>query len=153
MTSNKASRKPVLFNSTDIENTPSEGFPDPSSGGDVSWKTLISAPITATDTFTVGIATCAPKKTTGCRGHLKPHTHQQAEVYHVTQGKGIVTIDGEKHKIGKGGVLWIPGDAEHGIENVGEEDLVWLYVFAVDGFEDVVYNFDQDEYRGQKAKL
>ena len=82
---------------------------------------------------------------------MKLHRHRQAEIYHVTQGKGVVTIDGKGYEVGKGSVVWIPGDAEHGIENVGEEDLVWLYAFAVDGFADVVYRFD--EPGPGKAKL
>ena len=62
-------------------------------------------------------------------------------MYHITQGKGIVTIDGKEHMVSKGSVLWIPGDAEHGTENIGDEDLVWLYVFAVDGFGDTFWAY------------
>lgn len=137
------SKTPIVWRVDDIAKLPSECFPDPSIGGDVSWRTLISAPQTVTDTFTVGIGTCKPGASGGCRGHLKPHRHKQAEIYHVTQGRGLVTIDGEGHEVGKGNVVWIPGDAEHGIENTGEKDLVWLYVFAVDRFEDIVYRFDE----------
>ena len=50
-------------------------------------------------------------------------------------------------------MLWITGDAEHGIENVGEEDLVWLYAFAADGFEDIVYRFEEPGPGKEKAKL
>lgn len=50
-------------------------------------------------------------------------------------------------------MLWIPGYAEHGTENVGDEDLVWLYVFAADGFEEILYRFDEPGPRVVKAKL
>jgi quercetin dioxygenase-like cupin family protein len=143
----------IVLGAEDIKQTALESFPDPSAGGDVCWKTLISAPKTATDTFTVGIATCAPGKSAGCRGHLKQHRHKQAEIYHVTQGKGVVTIDGKEHSVSKGSVVWIPGDAEHGTENVGDEDLVWLYAFAADGFEEVVYRFDEPGPEKEKAML
>lgn len=146
-------KKPVILSSNDIVNTTSESFPDPSTCGDVSWRTLISAPKTSTDSFTVGIATCTPGTSAGCRGHLKLHRHKQAEIYHVTQGRGLVTIDGQEHAVSKGSVVWIPGDAEHGIENAGEEDLVWLYAFAADGFEDIVYRFDEPGPGKKKAKL
>lgn len=152
-TNTKPAASPLLFNAKDISNIPLEGFADPTLGGDVGWKTLISAPQTPTDTFTVGIATCAPKKKTGCRGSLRAHRHKQAEMYHITQGKGIVTIDGKEHEVSKGSVLWIPGDAEHGTENVGDEDLVWLYVFAANGFEEILYRFDEPGPRVVKAKL
>ncbi|PVH97892.1 RmlC-like cupin [Periconia macrospinosa] len=142
------STKPIVLNANDIIGTASERFSDTNTGGDVSWRTLISTPKTPTNTFTVGIATCAPGVSAGCQGYLKPHRHKQAEIYHFTLGKGLVTIDGEEYEVGKGSVVWIPGDAEHGVRNSGEEDLVWLYAFATDGFEDVVYRFDDPE-RGQ----
>lgn len=152
MTDTKA-KKAIVLSADDIKEIAPESFPDPSAGGDVSWKTLISAPKTATDTFTVGIATCAPGKSAGCRGHLKPHRHKHAEIYHITQGKGVVTIDGNEHPVSKGSVVWIPGDAEHGTENVGIEDLVWFYAFAADGFEQIVYRFDEPGPVKGKAKL
>lgn len=148
-----SAKKAVVLSASDINGRASESFPDPSTGGDVSWKTLISAPETATDTFTVGIATCAPGKSAGFRGHLKLHRHRQAEIYHITQGKGVVTINGKEHAVSKGSVVWIPGDAEHGTENVGEENLVWLYTFASDSFEEVLYRFDKPEPEKVKAKL
>lgn len=38
-------------------------------------------------------------------------------------------------------VVFIPGNAEHGIRNEGLEVLRWLYVFPCDGFEEVKYVF------------
>ncbi|PSN74303.1 RmlC-like cupin [Corynespora cassiicola Philippines] len=136
---------PLILHSEDIANTPSECFPSSVTGGKVTWKTLMSEPKTSTNTFTSGIATCEPGD-----GHLKLHRHKQAELYHVTEGRGIVYIDGKEHEVAKGSVVFIPGDAEHGIRNTGEENLVWLYVFATDGFGDVVYRFSEEQ---PKAKL
>lgn len=45
--------------------------------------------------------------------------------------------------------VFIPGDAEHGVFNDGDEELRWLYVFP-GAFEDVVYRF---RCEGGKAKL
>ncbi|KAH6622245.1 RmlC-like cupin domain-containing protein [Boeremia exigua] len=136
-------KAPLILSGPSIAATAVSSFPDPHTSGSVTWKTLISAPQTASDSLTVGIATCAPGSAAGCRGDLKPHRHAQAEVYHVVQGRGVITIDGKGYAVEKGSVVWIPGDAEHGIVNEGEEELVWVYVFAVDGFEDIVYRFDK----------
>jgi len=54
-----------------------------------------------------------------------------------------VTIDGIEHEVKKGSMVFIPGDVEHGIKNVGEGNLVWLYAFAADSFGQVVYRFDE----------
>jgi mannose-6-phosphate isomerase-like protein (cupin superfamily) len=117
----------------------------------------------------VGIATCKPgvdisrpassKKTLS--GHLKLHRHTHAEIYHITAGRGIVTVDGKEHEVGKGSVVFIPGNAEHGIRCVGDEEVKWLYVFAADGFGDIGYRFDEDgpgkemerKRLGEKSKL
>ncbi|KAF2466759.1 RmlC-like cupin [Lindgomyces ingoldianus] len=131
--------KPVILNPAAIAATPVEGFSD-STGGNVTWKTLFSSPNSPTNTFTTGIARCNPKG-----GYLQLHRHKQAEIYHVTHGHGIVSIEGVEYPVEKGTVLFIPGDAEHGIRNTNErEELVWLYVFATDKFEDVVYRFKKD---------
>jgi mannose-6-phosphate isomerase-like protein (cupin superfamily) len=145
--------KPLVLSANDIKNAPLETFPDSESSGTVSWKTLISAPHTATDTFTVGIATCSPGSSSHCRGHLKSHRHSQAEIYYVTQGEGTVSVEGVEYLVERGSVVWIPGDAEHGVVNTGEEDLVWLYAFAVNGFGEVVYRFGEVGKVGAKAKL
>ncbi|KAF2121838.1 RmlC-like cupin domain-containing protein [Lophiotrema nucula] len=131
--------KPVVLSPATIASARIESFPDPS-GGIVTWKTLFSAGKSPTDTLTTGIGTCQAKD-----GHLKCHRHTQAEIYHVIQGRGIVTIDGEEHGVEKGSVVFIPGDSEHGIRNIGEQDLMWLYVFATDKFEDIVYRFSEEK--------
>jgi mannose-6-phosphate isomerase-like protein (cupin superfamily) len=125
-----------------------ETFPHPSEGGNVNWETLMSCGRTDTDTFTAGIAMCPPAASTSCptshepdgieAGHLKLHRHIHAEMYHVTAGKGVVSIDGLEHVVEKGSVVFIPGDVEHDIRDTGTGDLVWLYVFAANGFSDEV---------------
>lgn len=153
--SNTKAIRPAIFHEHNITNRPAESFPDTGVGGTLTWKTLISSPSTPTNTFTVGIATCAPGSSSTCPasssssvsalpGHLRLHRHTHAEIYHVTSGRGIVTVDGEEHEVGKGSVVFIPGNAEHGMRCIGEEDVKWLYIFAADGFEEIGYRFDED---------
>ncbi|KAH7378677.1 RmlC-like cupin domain-containing protein [Pyrenochaeta sp. MPI-SDFR-AT-0127] len=150
----KQESTPLVLHVDAIEHQPPESFPDANTGGNVSWKTLLSAPQTQTDTLTAGIATCPPGQSAGCAGHLKPHRHSHAELYHVTSGTGVVTIDGVEHEVRKGSVVYIPGDAEHGVQNTGKDEFKWLYVFAADGFGEIVYRFDEDGVKGRiQAKL
>ncbi|KAF1973562.1 RmlC-like cupin [Bimuria novae-zelandiae CBS 107.79] len=138
--------RPIVLSAQTIAAMPEEGFSEAATRGDVTWKTLLSSSRTLSDTLTSGLARCAPRG-----GHLKCHRHTHPEVYHVVQGRGIVTVDGEEKEVGRGSVVFIPGNAEHGIRNEDDEDdLVWLYVFAVDTFEEVVYRFGEG---GTKAKL
>lgn len=129
--------QPIVLSDQAIKDLPEDGFPAGGSSGDVTWRTLLSSPRTPTDTLTSGLARCSSKG-----GQLKCHRHAHPEMYYVTQGRGIVTIDGKEEKVGKGSMVFIPGDSEHGVRNEDEtEDLEWLYVFAADRFEDVVYRF------------
>lgn len=147
---------PTILHASHISQRVAERFPDASVGGDVRWKTLFSRPKTGTDTFTVGVARCAPQgagesndEGNGGIG-LKMHRHTHPEIYYVTKGRGVVTIEGEEHEVGEGSVVYIPGDAEHGMRCVGDEEVRWLYVFAADGFGEVEYRFSEV---GVRAKL
>jgi mannose-6-phosphate isomerase-like protein (cupin superfamily) len=154
-TPSKDTIKPIVLHNDAIAVQSMESFPEPSTGGTVTWKTLISQPNTPTNTFTVGIAACSPQYSAACdAGYLQLHRHTHAEIYHVISGRGIVSIEGVEHLVGKGSVVFIPGDAEHGVRCEGEEELRWLYVFAADGFGKIEYRFGEPGLRKrERTKL
>ncbi|KAJ5694195.1 Cupin 2 conserved barrel [Penicillium majusculum] len=142
--------KPTILPSSYTRTIPPESFPTPTHG-DVSWHTLISSPQTESTDLCAGIATCPPDT-----GHLCAHRHTQAEIYHILEGEGDVTIDGVVSRVRAGSTVFIPSDAEHGIVNTGNVDLRWFYVFPTGSFGDIVYRFRGDEGEGkgkEKAKL
>jgi quercetin dioxygenase-like cupin family protein len=104
--------------------------------GRVWWKTLISGGLTRSSGLTLGVARLPPGAL------LRRHRHEQAEVYFVLEGSGIVTIDGEAHPVGPGSGVFLAGDAVHALECTGASDLRVAYVLAADSFEDVMYMFD-----------
>ncbi|KAH7024347.1 RmlC-like cupin domain-containing protein [Microdochium trichocladiopsis] len=110
--------------------------------GNVTWQTLLSKPTTSTESMSVGIAVCPSG------GSLALHQHMQAEVYYVLDGSGEVEIDGERHRVTEGAMLWIPGDAVHGVFCGPDESLRWLYVFSEDCFSNVVYRFQPMRQEG-----
>lgn len=123
--------RPRVVSTTTTEhvvwNSPERGY--------LSFATLIGDGAAATSQLGAGVAVLAPG------GWLATHRHRPAEVYVVTAGTGIVTVDGADHPVGPGSAVFVPSRAEHGILNVGEDDLVFTYVFAADRFDDVVYEF------------
>ncbi|KAK5124706.1 hypothetical protein LTR85_001419 [Meristemomyces frigidus] len=128
--------KPVVLSAESINRQAIESFPD-TSHGHVTWRTLVSSSRTGSNELTVGLATCPSGS-----GSLHHHRHTQAEIYHVTGGSGIVTIDGEESAVEKGAVVYIPGNAEHSIRCMSDtEDLEWLYCFAADDFGEIRYRF------------
>jgi mannose-6-phosphate isomerase-like protein (cupin superfamily) len=129
---------PVILPKEEIATRKLETFGEGvQSRGELGWHTLFSSTISPTNSLTAGVGVCPPRT-----GHLCPHRHEQAEVYYITEGDGIVTIDGKESRVGSGTAVFIPGNAEHGIRNISaEDDLKWFYVFATDSFEDVIYRF------------
>jgi mannose-6-phosphate isomerase-like protein (cupin superfamily) len=112
---------------------------DVPSRGECTWHTLFSQPNTETDTMCAGIAVCPPHT-----GRLCPHRHEQAEIYYIISGKGVMTIDGKEHFVEGGSSVFVPGNAEHGIVNGGEEELRWFYVFPTAAFSNIVYCFSDE---------
>ncbi|MEY4235372.1 MAG: hypothetical protein RLZZ454_630, partial [Pseudomonadota bacterium] len=55
--------------------------------------------------------------------------------------RGAVTMDGVVHEVDAGRMLFIPGNTQHQINNVEDEDLLILYVFAISDFSQVRYHF------------
>jgi mannose-6-phosphate isomerase-like protein (cupin superfamily) len=105
--------------------------------GNVQWRTLISAGLTPSTGLALGVA----RVPSG--GHLAAHRHEQAEVYLVLDGTGVVTIDGEASPVRPGASVFIPGGAIHSVRSTGPEDLRFAYVFAADSIDDVIYVFGE----------
>ncbi|GKZ81440.1 hypothetical protein AnigIFM56816_005960 [Aspergillus niger] len=151
MPETKTEIHPIIYHRQTITSLPRESFGDPPHGH-LTWRTLLSSPQTPTSDMCAGLAVCPPHG-----GHLCRHRHTQAEIYYITSGSGHVFIDGKEYKVSAGAVLFIPGDAEHGVVNRGEEPLEWFYVFPTGSFGDVFYRFEEgvktkDEGQGVEEK-
>lgn len=103
--------------------------------GEIAFRTLFSADRTATTGMTAGVAELSPG------GWLGTHRHPPAEIYHVLEGEGVVTLDGQERPVGPGTAVFIPGGSEHAVRNVGTTVLRIFYVLAVDAMGDVGYRF------------
>jgi mannose-6-phosphate isomerase-like protein (cupin superfamily) len=61
------------------------------------------------------------------KGYCEPHTHEIAEnIYYILKGTGIVELEGVRHLVGPGKVIFVPPGVEHGIANTGFEDLIFI---------------------------
>jgi quercetin dioxygenase-like cupin family protein len=120
------------------DRTETEVWDDPVRGR-VAFQVLISRDRTPTSSLYTGLAELPVS------GWLGRHRHSQPEVYHVLDGSGIVVLDGTEHAVTGGSVVFVPGDAEHGIRNTADRPLRFVYAFATDSVEDVVYRFSADD--------
>lgn len=59
------------------------------------------------------------------------HRHaDDEEYYYILSGHGVMTLDGQRHAVGRGDMTAVFPGGEHGLENTGASDLRVL-VFAV----------------------
>lgn len=124
----------MVLDGDKVNQTAFNSFPD-ANYGNVVWQTLLSRSRTCSDSMCAGIATCPSN------GMLALHQHTQAEIYYVLAGSGEVEIGGVRHHVTEGSMLWIPGDAMHGVFCGPNETLKWLYIFPEGRFEDIIYRF------------
>lgn len=113
---------------------PLEGGSDPAFGT-VRWRTIFDATKTpGTTQLVVGIAEFDPN------GTLPSHRHAPPEVYFGLEGDAVVTIGDVQHDLAAGVALFVPGDMAHSTI-AGPKGARFLYVFPVDQFSDVTYEF------------
>ena len=105
--------------------------------GIVNWRTLVSGDRTPTHAMTVGTAEIpvgAPVE--GAR-----HRHAEPEIYYVISGYGDVYLDQDAHPVEPGSAVFVPGGVWHYVQNTGPTPLKLVYVFAVDHYAAVRYEF------------
>lgn len=105
--------------------------------GAVTWRTVLGGPGTAGRSLTAGVAEVAP----GDPGRTFVHRHDPDELYFVLGGTGAVMVDDDEFPVAAGSSVFVPGGAWHSARNTGDDVLRILYVFPVDSFDQVVYEY------------
>lgn len=52
--------------------------------------------------------------------------HGNTETYHILQGKALYTDNDKKYEVKPGDTTFCADGSMHGIENIGEEDLIFI---------------------------
>jgi mannose-6-phosphate isomerase-like protein (cupin superfamily) len=123
----------------DEADAPQDGWDDPVRGR-LRWRTLFSQGATPSKGMTCGVAEFRPGEWLGL------HRHSPAEIYYVFAGAGLMSLEGREIPVKAGSAIFIPGMAEHGIRQTGNEILRLFYVFPVDSFDGVEYLFSAPSY-------
>lgn len=81
-----------------------------------------------------------PHKRCSYQSHAKRNEH-----WHVVQGMGLVTLDGEEHTLSIGDSIDVAAGQKHRIANTTDEDLVFVEVQTGSYFgEDDIVRFEDD---------
>jgi mannose-6-phosphate isomerase-like protein (cupin superfamily) len=123
--------EPLALDEKDVAQ---DGWDDPVRGR-LRWRTLFSKGATPSNGMTCGVTELGPGEWLGLHRHAPP------EIYYVVAGAGLVSLDGAEIPVKPGSAVFIPGMAEHGIRQTGNETLRLFYVFPVDSFDSVEYLF------------
>ena len=99
----------------------------------VRWKFLIDSDFTKSAGLSLGFAEIAPG------GDLILHYHSPAEIYVVTDGKGLLNKSGELEEIKKGDVVFIGKNEKHALKNNEKETLKFYWIFPTNRFSEVEY--------------
>jgi mannose-6-phosphate isomerase-like protein (cupin superfamily) len=122
---------PLVVHEQEVE---AESWDDPTRGT-LSFRTLFGGAGTRTGEFTAGGGEPEPRE------WLALHTHRQAEVYFVVQGRLRLRLGDAEHDLRAGSAVFVPGDVPHGVENVGTTPARIFYVLAAESFDQVEYVF------------
>ena len=143
--------QPLVLSEQDISSLPTHGFPEPGRivGG---FQIIFASETTPTDSLTFGIGHFPPRTPT-TTSYEALHRHTPAEFYHIVSGQMIIFLNGTRHQVEAGGAIYIPGDAEHGFCNPStEEELVFSWGFATDGFSGIEYRWSEEQPNWAKVE-
>jgi len=74
--------------------------------------------------------------------------YKRNEVWVVTQGKGLVTLDEKDEEVSAGSVVKVPVGIKHRIRNIGDNDLIFIEVQTGEYFgEDDIVRLKDDYNR------
>ena len=104
------------------------------------WKTLIGDGQADTKALTFGVFEVPEGR------FLDAHFHAEHEIYFIQQGVGSVLIDKEVTEVGPGSIVYIPGNAVHGIRNTGKERLTLIWAFPNDQLSEIEYHMVDQEF-------
>jgi mannose-6-phosphate isomerase-like protein (cupin superfamily) len=89
---------------------------------------LVNAEL-GTDNVDVHINVLRPKGPNG-----REHRHSRADnVYIVKSGEGLLTVEGEPHRIVADDVVFLPAGVHHSLSNVSDRELVIYEIYAPSG--------------------
>ena len=83
---------------------------------------LLQSGDTSTDNLAIAWVMVEPGAT------QQPHHHVPEQSYVVVSGQGRIQVDSEIADVKAGDLVYVPSNAEHAVENVGTEMLIYVSV-------------------------
>ena len=107
--------------------------------GELTFRTLLGDGHRPTTSISAGVAYREPGEWLGL------HRHLATAICYLLAGEATMTLDGVDHAVRAGHAVFVPGNTEHAIRNIGAETVQFFYAFDVDTFDEVRYQFPGNE--------
>ncbi len=104
--------------------------------GEVEFRTLLGGDVGRSRGLVQGIAILAPGKVEGAHRHPG-----NDETIHVLAGSGEARLDRRSVPLASGDTVFVPAGAVHEWR-AGDAGMKFLYSFAADRFDEIVYVFE-----------
>lgn len=73
-------------------------------------------------------------------------THEKNEIYYVVSGHAVLSLGSERHDIGPGCTIFIPGGTFHGLKNKSDSEDFVLLTFWENAADNGVYQMRMDAW-------
>jgi len=90
-------------------------------------RVLTGPDLLPTKNFTAGYVVIEPK------GRIPLHAHSNEEIYIFLKGMARVKVGVEEETVEAISALYIEPDAEHFLQNVGEDEVIMVFVYSPPG--------------------
>ena len=67
-------------------------------------------------------------------GWIKDHSHPWEHEIFIVRGRGILIVDGRRHEVSQGDFIFIPPNASHAYEALGDEPFEFICVIPDKGY-------------------
>jgi len=112
--------------------------------GKCTWRTLCSADRMPTAKLTVAVTEVPVGSDDASGPHnatVGLHEHEEAEMYYIIEGEGMMTMNHITQKVKEGSTVFIPGGTQHSLYNTGDTPLRFVDVIAADSMSKVDFKF------------
>ena len=109
------------------------------------WQFSVNAGITESNGLSCGYLQVDPNT------ELPLHFHKEQEIYMITQGDAeLLTGTTKSRSVTAGDTIYIPENSWHGIKNISQSLVEFIWIFPTDTWQEVSYIFFNEMFNKEQ---
>ena len=110
------------------------------------WQFSVNAGITESNGLSCGYLQVDPNT------ELPLHFHKEQEIYMITQGDAeLLTGTTKSRSVTAGDTIYIPENSWHGIKNISQSLVEFIWIFPTDTWQEVSYIFFDEMFNKEQG--